>query len=255
MILLIGMLIIGNMTISNGNNKSKDYVKYSILTNTRIEENADIPAWAVRKTQVIVRVGEWSGKNGKRVYIDEGVNWKNIPTDIPIHQDSKGHYIHEFDINKKIATNIYNELKKLGVDTQIQIANGRAEDLNAAGRIANESNPKLYLSIHSNCYNGKASGYFAMYNENDGMGKSIAKRLSNSITNNGFVPQNENRPQNGYIGEMNVLNGSTCGVLLEMGFFDNKEELVRICSDEYVNYVGSHLADEIKNVLSDYWKN
>ena len=93
-----------------------------------------------------------------------------------------------------------------------------------------------------------------MYNQGSEIGKGIANRLSSSIENNGMVARTQNRSQNGYIGELNVLNGSTCGVLMELGFFDNYEELVNICSDKYANYVGVHLAKEIKSVLNVYWK-
>ena len=253
--LLLGALLLSNTTVSESIGGVKEYIKYTIggyEMQTTLDE--EIPAWAIRKCDVIVRVGEWNGKSGKRVYINNGVNWNKIPTDIPIHKDSKGYYIQEFDINKKIATKVYNELIKNGVNAKLQIANGRTEDLNAAGRIANESNPKLYLSIHTNCYNGKASGYFSMYNQGSEIGKGIANRLSSSIENNGMVARTQNRSQDGYIGELNVLNGSTCGVLMELGFFDNYEELVNICSDKYANYVGVHLAKEIKSVLNDYWK-
>ncbi len=253
-LLLVAFLLIGNGNISEGTSDT-EYIRYSV-GETRIEQRVDesISVWAMRKHDIVIRVGEYSGKQGKRVYINEGINWKNIPTDIPIHKDNDGYYIQEFDINKKIATRVYKELIERGVNAKLQIASGRKEDLNAAGRIANQSNPKLYLSFHTNAYNGTSNGYFAMYNEGNQMAKNIANRLSTSIKDNGMVRKCTNRANNGYIGEMNVLNNSTCGVLMEMGYFDNLEELVKITSDEYANYVAEHMADEIQNVLNDFWK-
>ena len=254
-VLLIGMLLANNTTISNGIGEVTDYIKYSI-GETRIEQRVDegIPAWQIREYDVIIRVGEYNGKVGKRVYLDEiNINWKNIPTDIPIHKDNQGYYISEYDINLKIAKSVYQELKKDGVNVKLQIANGKSEDLNAAGRISNASNPKLYLSLHTNYYNENSSGFFFMYNEGNAGAKNIAQRLSNSIANNGMVKQRENQANGGYIGELNAIHNSTIGVLGELGFFSNPNELQRIISDEYVNYVGVHLSDEIQNILTDYW--
>ncbi len=253
MILLIGMLLMnGHTSMSNG---KEDYIKYSI-GGTRIEQsvNESIPAWQIREYDVIVRVGEYNGKVGKRIYIDNlDISWKNIPNDIPIHKDNQGHYISEYDINLKIAKNVYQELRNNGVNVKLQIANGKSEDLNAAGRISNISNPKLYLSLHTNYYNENSSGFFFMYNEGNVGAKNIAQRLSNSIANNGMVKQRENQANGGYIGELNAIHNSTIGVLGELGFFSNPNELQKIMSDKYANYVGQYLSNEIQNILTDYW--
>ena len=254
MILLIGMLLI-NTTVSNGLNEVGEYIRYSI-GDTRIEQsvNKDIPSWQIREYDVIVRVGEYNQKVGKRVYIDNlNINWKNIPKDIPIHKDNQGHYISEYDSNLKIAKKVYQELKNQGVNTKLQIANGKSEDLNAAARISNISNPKLYISLHTNYYNENSEGFFFMYNQGNEGAKNIAQRFSNSIANNGMVKQRKNQANNGYIGELNKIHNSTIGVLGELGFFSNPKELQKIMSDEYANYIGKHLSVEIQNVLNDYW--
>ena len=97
------MLLIGNGNISEG--RTNEYIRYSV-GETRVEQSVEesIPAWKIRECDIVIRVGEYNEKVGKRVYINEGINWSKIPTDIPIHKDSKGYYIQEFDINKKIAT-------------------------------------------------------------------------------------------------------------------------------------------------------
>lgn len=253
MVLLIGMLLMSGMKTADG---STEYFNYSVggTEITSIMNEESIPAWQQREFDVIVRVGEYNNKSGKRIYIDNfDIRWKDIPTDIKIHQDSEGHYIHEHDINLKIATKLYNELRENGVNAKLQIASGKSEDLNAAARISNKSNPKLYISIHHNYFDENSKGYFAMYNEGNNVAKDIATRLSNSIKDNGLVRQNENRANDGYIGELNKIHNSTIGVLMELGFFSNPDELMNIISDQYANYVGEHMANEIENILADYW--
>ena len=255
-ILLIGMLLLTGVKTAEA--KTNEYISYTFggyTIQSTVDNEESIPAWAIREYDVIVRVGEYNNKSGKRIYLDQvDIRWKDIPTDIKIHRDEQGYYIHEYDINLKSATKLYNELKNRGVNVKLQVANGKSEDLNASARISNKSNPKLYVSIHHDYYSSTSKGYHIVYNQNDNMGKAIAQRLSDSIKDNGQVPQRDCRPNaNNYIGELSHLNNSTCGVLLEMGFFSSNE-LKEIISDSYSDYTSTHLADEIQNVLNDYWK-
>mgnify|MGYP003288854625 CR=1 FL=1 len=233
--------------------KTNEYINYRI--GTQVEQSVETVSVMQREYDVIIRVGEYSNKSGKRIYLDQvDVRWKDIPKDIPIHRDNSGYYIHEHDINLKSATKLYNELKNKGVNVKLQVANGKLEDLNAAAKISNKSNPKLYISCHHDYYNSTSKGYHAIYNQNDNIGKLIAQRLSNSIKDNGQVPQRDCRPnENNYIGELSHLNKSTCGVLLELGFFSSNE-LKEIVSDRYSDYTSTHLANEIVEILNDYWK-
>jgi N-acetylmuramoyl-L-alanine amidase len=108
--------------------------------------------------------------------------------------------------------------------------------------------------MHHNYYDDKAQGYFSMYNPSDKNSSLIAKRLSNAIADNGLVKQRECQPNTGYIGELNGLNNTTTGVLLELGFFSNGEELKNICSHEYVKYVSIKLADELTKILNEQYR-
>ena len=94
-LLLIGFLL----TTGNVNANGVEEVRLSFVKPTVAEQT--LPAWAIRECDVIIRVGEYDGKVGKRIYIDNGINWKDIASDIPINKDNQGHYISEFDINKK----------------------------------------------------------------------------------------------------------------------------------------------------------
>lgn len=246
-LLLIGFLL-ATSAFADG---PRDYIRYYV-GEQQVVETLQVQN---RQHEIIIRAGEYDGKPGKRIYLsDVDVNFKDIPTDIRIHSDSHGAYIHEYDINLKEAKALVEQLKARGVNAKLQVAECKGQDLNAAARIANKDNPYIYVSMHHNYYDNKAQGYFSMYNPSDKNSSLIARRLSNAIADNGLVKQRESQPNTGYIGELNGLNKTTTGVLLELGFFSNGEELKNICSHEYVNYVSVKLADELTQILNEQYR-
>jgi hypothetical protein len=232
-----------------------------ILTTTPSMSFADLPSNPNTKIDVVIRAGEWGNaetvKSGKRyewgtnINISQhGLQAKDIPTDIPLRQENGSWFISEFDINMKLAKAITRKLEQLGVSVKLQYATSKNQDLNAAGRIADKSNPKIYLSVHHNSYKDDSRGYFFMTNPNDEASSSVAQKLSNSIKDNGKVPQMQNRLNTGYIGEMNtVAKEGRISILGEFGFF-NKTELMKIMSDEYVDYISTRIANELYNQLN-----
>ena len=245
LLLLIGGMILSSSTVSHAD----EYFKYTVekdYINISVETMSQAPQ---RQCEVVVRAGEYQGKAGKRIYVNNTT--VRLPDDIPVRNDGdgKGFYVSEWDINVKEAKALVQKLQARGINAKLQIAYSKAEDLNAAGRIANKSNPKLYVSIHHNSYESTSTGYFSMYNPKDESSKQVAIKLSNALQDNGQVPKRDCRPNTGYIGEMNVINPTTTPVLLELGFFSNIDELEKICSDSYVQYVSTQLANEITNIL------
>ena len=227
---------------------------------------ADYSENETRNVQVVIRAGEWANDNqaksgkrynwGQNINISQhGISAKDIPTDIPLRKENNQWFISEFDINLKLSRAIAKKLdSKYGVDVNLQYATSKSQDLNAAGRIANKCNPKIYLSVHHNSYNDDSTGYFLMYNKGDYNSNVVAKKLANSISDNGMVPQRENRANDGYIGELNsVAKEGRISILGEFGFF-NKAEIVKICSDEYVNYVSDKIAESLYNHPRRLWR-
>lgn len=222
---------------------------------------ADYSENEIRKVDVVVRAGEWGNnkqaKPGKRyewgnnINISKhGISIKDIPKDIPLRRENNQWFISEFDINLKLARAIAKKLDSYGVDVNLQYATDKSGDLNAAGRKAAQCNPKIYLSVHHNAYKDDSTGYFFMYNQGDTKSAESAVKLSNSIKHNNKIPQRENRANDGYIGELNqVKNDSRISILGEFGYF-NKAEIVKICSDEYVNYVAEQIARELADQLN-----
>lgn len=224
---------------------------------------ADYSENEIRDTQIVIRAGEWANdkqaKPGKRFIIGSdinitqcGISVKDIPTDIPLRKENNQWFISEFDINLKLARAIAKKLdKEYGVDVNLQYATSKSQDLNSAGRIANKCNPKIYLSVHHNSYKDDSTGYFLMTNQGDYQSSVVAKKISNSFSDNGLIPQRDNRTNDGYIGELNtVAKEGRISILGEFGFF-NKAEIVKICSDEYVDYVSSKVAESLYKQLKE----
>ena len=259
---IIGLLLIGTMILSSSNvfAQNKEYIKIAIGNNepaTKIESQEDkVAQWnSTRACDVVIRVGEFEGKSGKRTYINE--KQKNVLEQmITVRKDSRGYYVSEYDINLKTATKLYNELLARGIKAQLQIAKDKTEDLNAAGRKSNVSNPKLYISIHHNASDSKtAGGYYAITNEGDATGANIANKLADSIADNGLVKQRSNVTNTGsYIGELNKIHNSTIPVLFELGFFTNPDELAIICSNKYSNHIAENMGAKIDQVLNTFWR-
>ena len=232
-----------------------------ILMQFPSESYADYSENEIRPVEIVVRAGEWGNetqaKPGKRydwgndINISKhGISIKEIPSDIPLRCENNQWFISEFDINLKLARAIAKKLDQYGVDVNLQYATNKSGDLNAAGRKAAACNPKIYLSVHHNSYKDDSTGYFFMYNQGDGASAKVATRLSESIRANGQIPQRENRPNNGYIGELNqVASSSRISILGEFGYF-NKAEIIKICSDEYCNYVSEAIARQLVEELN-----
>ena len=236
-----------------------------ILTGSMTNSYADYYENSNEQVDIVIRAGEWGNKDtvkqGKR-YVwgsdinisQHGLQAKDIPTDIPLRKENNEWFISEFDINLKLAKAIAKKLDQLGVNVNLQYATSKSQDLNAAGRIANKSNPKIYLSVHHNAYKDDSTGYFFMTNPNDKASSIVAQRLSNSIKDNGKIPQTDNRLNTGYIGEMNtVAKEGRISILGEFVYF-NKAELMKIMSDEYVDNVATRIANELYKQLNSMTK-
>lgn len=198
---------------------------------------------------IVIRCGEYENKPGKRMYVDSDFQ---VPDDIPLRKDERGYFISEWDINLKLAQRIYEYLKEYDIVADLQVANGKSEDLNAAGRIAKAKKPKVYLSVHHNSFKEDSTGYIYFVNPDDDKSYKYAQALSNAIRENpGNLPEWEVREQTSrYIGEMNEQPGHI-NILGEYGFFSNTDELSVIISDEQIDFVAKETAEVLYNIYQD----
>ena len=204
--------------------------------------------------QIVIRCGEYGNddtvKAGKRAYINYEI-YQQVKDSIKVRQDEHGMFISEFDINQKLSTRIAQKLSQKGVYVDLQISSEKSQDLNAAGRWAAKKNPDIYFSVHHNSYTENSSGYFFMVNNKDTVAAKVAQQLSDSLKSNPMnIPQMHNRENDGYIGEMNVMGETdSINILGEFGFFSNPSELIKICSDEQVEFIAEQMSNELIKTL------
>ena len=204
--------------------------------------------------QIVVRCGEYGNddavKAGKRAYITQDI-YEQLKDSIKVRQDEHGMFVSEFDINQKLSTRVAQKLSQKGIRVDLQISSEKSQDLNAAGRWAAKKNPDIYFSVHHNSYTENSSGYFFMVNNKDYVAEKVAQQLSNALANNPMnIPQMSNRVNDGYIGEMNVMGETdSINILGEFGFFSNPNELVKICSDEQVEFIAEQMSNELIKTL------
>ena len=230
--------------------------KSVIVLTTMLASMPQLPSYCPSKTlpvstmntsnpDIILRIGEYPDKPGKRLTLPTN---ESYPLPVKYNSAEDNYYICEYYFNQKIARALYQYLKANNVNVILQDTQSKKEDLNAAGRMAKQKNPLIYLSIHTNSYEDNSSGYFFLTNEGDNLSKEIANQLSFTLKDNQLIPQMQNRIQNGYIGELNVKPGKI-NILGEFGFFSNKKEARNLSSDQYVNYVAKHMGDELIKII------
>ena len=200
-------------------------------------------------TDVVIRVGEYEEKAGKRMYVPGNYE---VPDDIPLRHDERGYYISEWDINLKLSRRINDYLQEMGANTVLQVAAGKHQDLNAAGRIARAQDPTIYYSVHHNYVdNQNVSGYVYFVNPDDQKSMDYVELLTEKLSNNpGEIAPMQARAQDRYIGEMNETPGDV-NILFEGGFFSNVEkDLKVIMSDEQVDFVAKQTAEVLIDILN-----
>ena len=237
-----------------------------LLSGNIITSYADYSENSTRPVDIVIRAGEWANENqakpGKR-YVwgtdinisRHGLSAKDIPSDIPLRIENNEWFISEADINLKLARAIATKLDRYyGINVNLQYATEANSDLNNAGRIADKCDPKIYLSVHHNSYKDDTTGYFFMVNQGDINSSKVARKISESIADNGMIPQRDNRENDGYIGELNtVKKDDRICILGEFGYF-NKAELMKIISNEYVDYISNKVAESLYNQLKNMTK-
>ena len=202
---------------------------------------------ALDGVDIIIRVGEYQDKVGKRL--------DNISSDFdigcPIRYENGIYSVREYDMNYKVANEVVKYLKSKGVNVVLQDTKDKSEDLNRAGRKAKSYNPSIYLSIHHNSFNENSSGYFMMYNQGDIQSEKYAKNISNALSSNPMlIPQKQNRPNDGYIGELNQCPGDI-NLLAELGFFSNPSECKKCVNDEQVKFIAETMGSQLIQILNE----
>lgn len=240
----IAATLLAASTMTTPKTTQKDFIKVTVGDT----EPVAAAETAIEPTHVVIRAGEYEGKAGKRIYVDDDFI---VTGDVPLRHDERGYYIHEYDLNVKMAKRINEYLKEYGANTSLQISGSKKEDLNAAGRIAKTKNPTIYYSVHHNYVdNQNVSGYVAFTNPGDTNSMKYAQALSNTLKSNpAGIKDMGTRVQDNYIGEMNQKPGDV-NILMEYGFFSNiNGDLKAAMDDEHVDYMARETAKALIDIL------
>lgn len=229
-IAIAGMIISVNMAYAN----TSEFLKYEV---------SQPPTHTM-----VLRVGEYVGKPGKRTVPSQEVLNHLDSTKYPLNADGT---LSEYYINKQIALSIQEALKGSQVEVILQDTANRSEDLNAAGRKANTHNADIYLSIHTNSSDNKdAKGFYFLTSTENKKQNSIVEKISTFIANRNSIKKRYNEFDVDYIGELNEINEeSTLGMLCEYGFFTNDEDLLLLTDKGYVEEIGEITARAILEAL------
>lgn len=213
------------------------------------------------KPCIVIHAGEYPGKDGKRSYIADEIpnlNSKKYPT------ENNGTELGEYYLNEEICKKVADYIR--AEDPNIVViefySKDSSTDLNKAGIKAITYNPDLYLSIHHNCTNdkhGKARGYVCITAEGKYSKESedIAQHFSDNlkdVESKSGLPRWSGRSDGTwdnttYIGELNRATDYCPSVLIEVGFFNNLEDLKVVTNDKKTDIIAKSIA---KTVVDDF---
>lgn len=188
---------------------------------------------------IVIRVGEYPDKPGKRVELSLGEDYgRNYPL-------TENRELGEYYINKQIAISIADQIraKDPNIKVVVQYTESKAQDLNAAGRIAKGSGAKIYLSVHTNASPDKnaSGGYFITGKKATWGDNNLAERLRVRL---GFDRPNALNVD--YIGELNEVDDlDTIAVLAEYGFFTNEGDRKKLTDEDYIKKISEMTAEEM----------
>lgn len=242
---IIALILAGFITISSLNVVSaaeKDYVRYKVHKTSITTEIENRPV-------IVIRVGEFPNKPGKRTHITE---WFKNRLDTNKYVINKDGTLSEYYINKEIAKSIVDNLRILNpnIDVILQDTKGSDEDLNNAGKIAMKNkNLKVYLSVHTNASNTDANGYMFLTGKDSTYANNIKiENISNNLDDS-KIKQRVNNYNVNYIGELNEIDKNILSMVGEFGFYTNPKDLLKLTNAKYVNDLGKSVAIELNNIL------
>lgn len=139
--------------------------------------------------------------------------------------------------NRQICSRISKMLIDNDIPFMFTVENLGSEDLGLMKRIkkankAQEYIDCIFISIHANAFNEKVKGFEVHYHRNSANGKIFAEDIKDSARDLGlfdFIPERSNKKSS----RLAVLKYTKMtSVLVECGFFDNREEALLLDSEE-----------------------
>ncbi|NFV12577.1 hypothetical protein FDG09_06475 [Clostridium sporogenes] len=142
--------------------------------------------------------------------------------------------IKEKDVTLKVALKLGKILENNGVKViytrtsdNVSWPSNESQDLAARVAIANSNKTDLYVSIHTNSFNGSANGTETYYYDGSAKGKETAEKVQKELVNSiGLYDRGVKTA--GYYVLKNTISPS---ILVELGFIDNRNEEILLNSD------------------------
>lgn len=156
----------------------------------------------------------------------------------------------EYEFNRVVARFLKNELERYGVRTMYSCDINTAKDISLSERCraANNAKADLFISIHANAYGStwnSANGWEIYHHANSTNGKRLAEAIHKTS-----IPTLELRDRGIKTSNFTVLTGTKMpAVLIEHGFYTNKEECEKLKDVEFCKKCAVADAEGILNYL------
>lgn len=160
----------------------------------------------------------------------------------------------EYEFNRAVAKLLKYQLERHGVKTiySCDINTDKDISLSERCRTANNAKADLFISIHANAYGSEwnsANGWEIFHSENSAKGKQLATAIQKAS-----IPYLGLRNRGIKTNTFTVLiNTAMPAVLIEHGFYTNKEECAKLKSAEFRKKSAIADAKGILNYLGIAW--
>ena len=149
----------------------------------------------------------------------------------------------EFEINSRLANQVYLKLAVLGIDCEVVWRTGSYSELPSQ---VNKTNADIAISMHCNAFNTKASGCEVLYWNTSKKGRELASDLQYRLVD---VLGNEDRgikpKYDGDRGAKILKETSMPCALMEPVFIDNDDDFALL--DSNIRFVSMAVVEAIDN--------
>ncbi|MDS1003616.1 N-acetylmuramoyl-L-alanine amidase [Clostridium sporogenes] len=196
--------------------------RYAIIVKVKDIFSSNVSDSQVEKTFAVI-----SNAGSKTVVVDAGHGGYDSGAVGPTG-------IKEKDVTLKVALKLGKILENNGVKViytrtsdNVSWPSNESQDLAARVAIANSNKTDLYVSIHTNSFNGSANGTETYYYDGSAKGKETAEKVQKELVNSiGLYDRGVKTA--GYYVLKNTISPS---ILVELGFIDNRNEEILLNSD------------------------
>jgi N-acetylmuramoyl-L-alanine amidase len=147
---------------------------------------------------------------------------------------ASGFGMKEKDITLIAAKHLRDYLKAAGATVVMTRETDIFHELEKRVSIANMSGGQVFVSIHTNSFNGSGHGTETYYNEDNSM-SAYNKKLATYIQNRMMVPELDMKDRGVKEANFYVIKyqNKMASTLVELGFIDNKGDAAKLASDTW----------------------